>query len=126
MLKQIQAIRDWCKERKIWFWNCDVEEGIFKARKIPCSLDKGYRPEDDTLFISGFSKGSYNVKISYGGLKCEMKLKQPIEEIPTERIIKNWLPSHWKCPRCNKLNLNLRTDDNHKTYVCPNCYRGEK
>ena len=124
-MKQIEIIKDWCKDKKITFWNCDEETTTLKKRKIPCSLDKNYQEDNSTIFISGFFKGSKKVKISYGGLLTELVLKVPINEYPVKRVL-NWMPKNWICPRCNKLNLNLRTDDNHKTYVCTDCHKDKE
>ncbi len=121
MILQARYVQEWCAREGFQFVDCDAA-----GMKVPCSLDKDYVPEDQTYFISGFSPGSKAVTLSYGGMKQEIKLRVPIDSIPRDWIEKNWLSQDHYCARCGKKSLCLRTDDGHKTYVCPQCHRGDK
>ena len=116
MIEQVQWIKDWCEQKGFDFVDTD-ELGV----KLPCALDKGYKENDHTLFIQGFHKGSKKIGTSHGGLKTISTLRVPIDEIPKKHIEKNWIPSNYICAKCGEHNLNLRTQDNHKTYDCPKC-----
>ncbi len=115
MLKQAQWIKDWCRDNGFNFVDTDTE-GV----KLPCALDRGYKENNNTIFIEGFSTESKRVGISYGGLKTITTLRVPIDKVPRTHIEK-WIPSNYMCAKCKKKNLNLRTQDNHKTYDCPKC-----
>ena len=52
-----------------------------------------------------------------------MSLRTPINEFDIEAIKKHCIPDQFICNKCKKKNLNLRTQDNHKTYDCPNCQK---
>ena len=117
MLKQIKIIKDFCKKEGFNFVDCDEEN-----RKVPCSLDKKYIEDNQTIFIKGFIEGSKRVQTSWGGLKTITNLKIPINEIIEDVWIKKtFLPSVFICDKCGKKNLNLSTQDEHKTYDCPDC-----
>lgn len=120
MIEQAKCISEWCNENGFNFIDVD-----YLGIKLPCALDREYKENNDTIFIKGFFESSKKIGISYGGLKQNWTLKVPIDKIESEFIIKKFLPQNWICPRCNNKNLNLRTDDNHKTYVCPKCYTKE-
>jgi DNA-directed RNA polymerase subunit RPC12/RpoP len=117
MIKQAEWIKKFCDTEGFKFIDCD-EFGF----KVPCGLDKGYKENNHTIFVSGFKEGSKRIKISYGGLKAEMTLKAEINTFPYEAIKKHCIPTNFKCAKCGKKNLNLRTQDNHKTYDCPDCH----
>ncbi len=112
MLKQAQWIKDFCDKEGFKFVETD---------KVPCSLDKKYKEDNHTIFIKGFEEGSKRITMSYGGLKNQMGLKKPISEWDIEAIRKHCIPDNFTCAKCGKKNLNLRTQDNHKTYDCPEC-----
>ena len=38
-----------------------------------------------------------------------------------DKLFSELIRSRGKCAKCGKKNLNLRTQDNHKTYDCPAC-----
>jgi hypothetical protein len=118
MIQQAEWINEFCNREGFKFINCD-EIGI----SVPCGLDKGYKDNDNTIFISGFNPRSKKIVVSYGGLKMQLGLKKPIEEVSKEGIKKHCIPHTFICARCGTKNLNLRTQDNHKTYVCPKCYK---
>ena len=114
MIKQAKWIKDFC----------DKEEfGFVETDKVPCSLNKNYKEDNHTIFIKGFNKGSKRISFSYGGMKCDLSLKKSIEELSHESINKHCIPSGFICSKCKKNNLNLRTQDNHKTYDCPDCHK---
>lgn len=122
-MTEVQAIkwmREWAQENGFDFVNCD-EAGI----RLPCALHRDYVPNDQTLFVKGFLEGRSSGGISYGGLECKMKFRCLVEDLNQETI-KNFLPKKTVCARCNKKNLNLRTDDGHKTYVCSACHSDAK
>lgn len=112
MIKQAQWIKDFCITQGFNF---------IETNKVPCSLDKKYEKDNHTIFIKGFTKGSKKIILSYGGLKSELSLKIPIEEFKKDSIIKHCIPTEFICNKCKNKNLNLRTQDNHKTYDCPEC-----
>lgn len=112
MIQQAKWIKDFCDKQGFNFVETD---------KVPCSLDKRYKEDNQTIFIKGFKVGSKRISFSYGGLKCDLSLKKPIEELPIESIQKHCIPNVFICAKCKKKNLNLRTQDNHKTYDCPDC-----
>jgi hypothetical protein len=118
MLQQAQWIKDFCDKEGFRFIDCD-DFGI----KVPCGLDRGYKENNDTIFISGFIAGSKKIKVSYGGAKQEITLRMPINEIPIEGVKKICIPNTFICAKCGIKNLNLRTQDDHKSYVCPECYK---
>lgn len=119
MIKQSEIIKGFCEKEGFNFVDCDKEN-----RKVPCSLDRNYKVDNQTIFIKGFFIGSKKIIMSHGGLKCITDLRTPINEINDENWIrKNLLPSQWICDKCKKKNLNLRTQDNHKTYDCPDCQK---
>ncbi len=118
-MKAVQVIKSFCKKEGFNFVDCDKEN-----MKVPCSLDKKYIEDNQTIFISGFYEGSKRIIISKGGLKMSIELKTPIDLITELRWLKNnLLPSKFVCGKCGKKNLNLRTQDNHKTYDCPDCQK---
>ena len=120
MIKQAKIIKDFCKKEGFGFVDCDKEN-----KRVPCSLDEGYVENNHTIFIKGFIKGSKRIQISYGGTKAVSNLKVPIDSINEKGWIKkNCLPSIFICNKCGEKNLNLSTQDNHKTYDCPNCQKG--
>ena len=121
MIKQAKQIQDWCEEKGFNFVDCD-----YMGVKIPCALDRGYKKSDQTIFISGFYEGSRKIIVSYGGLKNQMSLKTPIDSWDIKAIEKHCIPAGYVCAKCKKNNLNLRTQDNHKTYDCPDCQKPEK
>jgi len=122
MIKQAKIIKDFCEREEFDFVDCDKEN-----RRVPCSLDKGYVENNHTIFIKGFTKGSKRIHISRGGTKVDMDLKVQIDSINEEKFIEeNCLPSQFICDKCGKKNLNLRTQDNHKTYDCPDCQKVKK
>ena len=114
MLKQAQWIKDFCDKEGFRFVETD---------KVPCGLDKKYKEDNHTIFIKGFKKGSKTISFSHGGLKCVLSLKHSIEKLPYESIKKHCIPTNFRCANCKKKNLNLRTQDNHKTYDCPECQK---
>lgn len=119
MIKQAEIIKMFCEKEGFNFIDCDKEN-----IKVPCSLDRNYKVDNQTIFIKGFFIGSKKITMSYGGLKFVTDLRTPIDEINDESWIRgNLLPSQWICDKCKKRNLNLRTQDNHKTYDCPDCQK---
>jgi len=117
MIKQAEWIKDWCDEKGFNF---------VQTKKVPCSLDKNYKADDLTFFISGFEVGSKRISLSYGGLKQVLNLKVPVEQLTKDSFEKHLIPRGYNCPKCKKNNLNLRTRDDHKTYICPACYNAEE
>jgi len=116
-MKQIKIIKAFCKREGFNFVNCDENN-----RRVPCSLDKDYSIDDQTIFISGFIKGSKKISLSRGGMKIDTELRVPIDSINDIKWFKeNILPRQWICDKCKKKSLNLRTQDNHKTYDCSDC-----
>jgi hypothetical protein len=115
MLQQAKWIKEFCDKEGFNFKEVD---------KVPCGLDRNYKEDDQTIFISNFIKGKKTTHVSYGGLKIDVNWKVPIEQVPFYSIKRHHFPLNWICRRCYKKNLNLRTDDNHKTYVCPSCHKG--
>ena len=115
MIKQAKIIKEFCEKEGFNFVDCDKEN-----RRVPCALDKNYVKDNQTIFIKGFLRGSRKISFSRGGLKIITDLRCTIDSINDEKWIKeNILPSEWKCNKCKKKNLNLRTQDEHKTYDCP-------
>ena len=120
-MKQITFIQEWCAEKGFNFHNVDVS-----GKKLPCALDKNWDKDDMSIYIKGFFKGSKKISISYGGLKNQMLLKIPIDKWDIDAIKKHCIPNIFICAKCSKKNLNLKTQDNHKTYVCPNCHEDKQ
>ena len=119
MIKQIKIIKDFCKREGFNLINCDEEN-----RNVPCSLDKNYIIDNQTIFIKGFIKGNKSICLSWGGMKIQTHLRVPIDSINDVNYIKkNILPKQWICDKCKKKSLNLRTQDNHKTYDCSECHK---
>ena len=116
MIEQAKWIKEFCDTEGFGFVDTD-ELGV----KLPCALDRGYKKNDHTIFIQGFREGSKKIGISKGGLKSIMTLRLPIDKWDYEHIKKECIPSNFICAKCGKKNLNLRTQDNHKTYDCPEC-----
>lgn len=116
MIRQSEIIKEFCDREGFNFVDCDKE-----GRKVPCSLDKNYKEDNQTIFISGFFYGSKRITYSRGGLKCVLTFKIPVEELTEEEIKKEILPTKFICDKCGKKNLNLKTQDNHKTYDFPDC-----
>jgi len=76
------------------------------------------------IFSVEFIVGSKKISVSYGGLKCDSHLKVSIDKIDDDGWIEERvLPTKFICDKCGKKNLNLRTQDNHKTYDCPKCQK---
>lgn len=119
MIKQAKIIEEFCDREGFNFVDCDIDD-----RKVPCSLDKDYFVDDQTIFIKGFTKGSKKIFRSSGGMKIITNLRVPIDSINDIKWFKeNILPTQWICDKCKKKNLNLRTQDDHKTYDCPDCQK---
>lgn len=119
MIKQAEIIKQFCEKEGFGFVDCDIEN-----KKVPCALDRNYKEDDQTIFIKGFFEGSKSIWISRGGMKINSKLRVPIDIINDEKWIReNILPTQFICDKCGKKNLNLRTQDNHKTYDCPDCQK---
>ena len=122
MIKQARIIKDFCKREGFNFVDCDKNN-----RKVPCSLDKNYSVDDQTIFIKGFIKGSKKISLSRGGMKIDTELRVKIDSINDIKWFKeNVLPQEWICDKCKKKSLNLRTQDNHKTYDCSGCQKEKK
>lgn len=119
MIKQAKIIKEFCKKEGFNFVDCNEEN-----RRVPCSLDKNYVVDNQTIFIKGFTKGSKSIHLSRGGMKIDNTLRVTIDSINDIKWIKeNILPTQWICDKCKKKNLNLSTQDNHKTYDCPDCQK---
>jgi hypothetical protein len=118
MINQAEVIRDFCIKEKFDFIDCD-EDKI----KLPCSLDKNYKVDNYTIFIKGFSVGSKKIGLSWGGMKQILNLNTPIDLIEDEWVKERCLPRIFICNKCGKHNLNLKTQDNHKTYDCQSCQK---
>lgn len=116
MNKKIKIIEDFCKKEGFRFVNCDKEN-----KRLPCSLDRNYKKDNQTIFVKGFFIGSNRIGLSWGGLKQWLSLNTPIDLIEDEWINQRCLPGEFICNSCKKHNLNLSTQDNHKTYDCPDC-----
>ncbi len=122
MIKQAKIIKEFCEREGFDFVDYDKEN-----RRVPCSLDKGYVENNHTIFIKGFVKGSKRIQVSRGGLKSISNLNTPIDCINEKKWVEeNCLPLQFICDKCGKKNLNLRTQDNHKTYDCPGCQKNKK
>lgn len=118
MIEQTKWIKEFCDAEGFCFVETD-ELGV----KVPCALDKGYKKNDNTIFVQGFQKGSKRIVVSYGGFKNQMSLKRPIDKWDYNAVKKHCIPREFICAKCKKKNLNLRTQDNHKTYDCPECQK---
>jgi hypothetical protein len=110
------TIRNWCEDEGFKLLFCN-EVGI----KVPCGLDKNYIPINDTIFVKDIDINSNKLVISYGGLKKVMEFRCKLRELTEKTVLGEVLPSKWNCDSCGKPNLNLKTDDGHKTYSCPDC-----
>ncbi len=117
---QTTFIQEWCAKKGFNFHNCDVS-----GEKLPCALDKKWDGDEMGIYISGFYDGSKKIGISYGGLQSISTLRVSINELPDDFLEKKFLPTKYVCDKCGNKNLNLRTEDNHKTYICGKC-RGDK
>ena len=120
MIQQVSFIQEWCVKQGFNFHNLDVS-----GKKLPCALDKKWDGDEMTIFIRGFYEGSKRIGISYGGLQQRITLRVPINEVPLSHVEKSFLPRKYTCDKCGKKNLNLRTEDNHKTYICGMCRKEE-
>ncbi len=121
MIKQSKIIKEFCEKEGFNFVDCDKEN-----KRVPCSLDKNYKEDNQTIFIKGFLVGSKKIQLSRGGLKTITDLRVTIDSIKEkEWVEETCLPSVFICNKCKKKNLNLRTQDNHKTYDCPDCQKDE-
>ncbi len=119
MIKQARIIKEFCKREGFNFVDCDKNN-----RKVPCALDKNYIIDNQTIFIKGFIKRSKKIYLSRGGMKIDTDIRVPIDTINDNKWFKeNILHQQWTCDKCKKKNLNLRTQDNHKTYDCPECQK---
>jgi len=116
MIEQAKWIKEFCEKEGFEFIDTD-EVGV----KLPCALDRGYKTNDHTVFIQGFHNGSRKIGISKGGLKNLITLKIPIDKWDIKAVKEHCIPDSFICAKCGKKNLNLRTQDNHKTYDCPEC-----
>ncbi len=117
MIKQAKIIKEFCDKEGFNFVDCDKEN-----KRVPCALDKNYVENNNTFFIKGFYKGSMRIQTSSGGLKTVTELRVSIDFIKEEEWIKETcIPNVFICNKCKKKSLNLRTQDDHKTYDCPEC-----
>ncbi len=114
MIEQARWIKEFCDKEGFNFKEVD---------KVPCALDRNYKQDDMSIFIKGFIIGSKKITFSYGGLKAVLSLKKPIEDLDYNSIKKHCIPDNFRCAKCGEKNLNLRTQDDHKTYDCPKCHK---